>query len=115
MIILTTRHATERRRETRRDYSGFIFFATQHQVSEGTLKNFSRCGVFILSDISVEIGHRITIALPHTDDKRSGRIIWLAADGFGVALEESIEATAAPARLYHRISSKVIRLFRSDA
>jgi hypothetical protein len=112
---VNNRNDEDRRCEPRRNYSGFIFFAAHNRVSEGILQNFSRSGLFILSEIRVEIGDCITIALPYTDDKRSGRIVWRNPDGFGVALEGGLEATSTPSRLYHRISSRVIRLFRNTA
>ena len=101
-----------RRRETRRSYSGYIFFATPDHVYEGMLRNFSRTGLFIESSTNVKVGDSITIALPHFDDKRAGKIVWCNSTGFGVRLGALAGSPHQPATLYERISSRVIRLFR---
>ena len=110
-----TKKNSDRRREPRRDYSGYIFFATDQKVCEGVLKNFSRSGLFISSDTAVKVGDDITIALPYLDDKRIGRIVWCSHNGFGVKLAGASEDSVFPAKLYRRISSRVIRLFRNSA
>ena len=63
-------------------------------------------------DLAVKMGEEITIALPYLDDKRNGLIVWCNSDGFGVKLAQPHEETVSPARLYRRISSRVIGLFR---
>ena len=103
---------TDRRREPRRTYAGYIFFATRNGVCEGILKNFSRTGLYIESTAQVAVGDPITIALPKFDDKRPGEIVWHNADGFGVRLGSGTVAQQQPANLYQRISSSVFRLFR---
>ena len=110
-----TKKNSDRRRETRRNYSGYIFFATDQNVCEGMLRNFSRSGLFISCDTAVEVGDTITIALPFLDDKRIGRIVWRSHDGFGVKLAGPPEHSVSPVQLYHRISSRVVRLFRNSA
>lgn len=115
MTVLKIKNKSDRRREARRDYSGFIFFTTGKQVSEGVLKNFSRSGLHILSEIRVNVGDSISIALPYMDDKRIGQIVWRSRDGFGVKLRDTTETAVSPSRLYHRISSRVIQLFRTSA
>ena len=112
---LKIKNKSDRRREARRDYSGFIFFATDNHACEGVLKNFSRSGLHIQSDIGAAVGDRITIALPYLNDKRMGEIVWRSNDGFGVRLHNSPETVASASRLYHSISSRVIRLFRPSA
>ena len=107
-----TKKDSDRRRESRRNYAGHIFFASDQKVCEGELKNFSRSGLFISSDMTVKVGEEITIALPYLDDKRNGLIVWCNNDGFGVKLAQPHEETVSPARLYRRISSRVIGLFR---
>jgi hypothetical protein len=113
--VLKINNKSDRRREARRDYSGFILFATDKHVCEGILRNFSRSGIHIQSDIRVNIGDSITIALPYLDDKRIGQIVWRSSEGFGVKLRDTNEAAVSPSGLYHRISSRVIRLFRTNA
>ena len=104
----------DRRRETRRSYSGYIFFATPNHVYEGMLRNFSRTGLFIETSNSLKVGDRITIALPHFDDKRAGKIVWANRAGFGVRLGSLTSSSSQPQTLYKRISSQVIRLFRDN-
>lgn len=115
MTVLKTGKNSDRRRENRRDYSGFIFFATENHVHEGVLKNFSRFGLHIISDIGVKVGDCITIALPYMDDKRIGQVVWRNGGGFGVKLGGNPDIGVSPSRLYQRISSRVIRLFRTSA
>lgn len=106
---------TDRRGELRREYAGHILFAAANRVHEGTLKNFSRFGLFIESSLRVAVGDRITIALPHGDDKRTGRVVWRNPQGFGVSLLDPgspcrlDEPSAKPFR--KRISAGVGRLF----
>ena len=78
-------------------------------------KNFSRFGLHIRSDIGVKVGDSITLALPYMDDKRIGRVVWRGGGGFGVKLGGNPDIGVSASRLYQRISSRVVRLFRTGA
>jgi hypothetical protein len=97
-------------------FTWFLFLPCKPRdhVHEGLLKNFSRSGFFIESGTSVQVGDRVTIALPHFDDKRSGRIMWRSQSGFGVSLGSHAIFPRQPSLFYRRISSRVIRLFRNS-
>jgi len=79
----------ERRIDSRKAYSGHVFFATKSQLFEGFLKNFSQHGLFIKTHEMLILGEFITVALPYLDDKQSkvqGQILWQNHEGYGVEL-----------------------------
>jgi Tfp pilus assembly protein PilZ len=83
------RGSIEKRTDPRKPYSGHIFFSTKNRLYEGSLKNFSRDGLFIATSISRKVGEIITVALPYLEvnaAKRKGQIIWSNKEGFGVEL-----------------------------
>ena len=80
---------TERRIEKRHICSEDIFFATQNQLYEGKLKDYSRNGLFIRSREALSVGEMITVVDPHPrggNRKRKGQILWRNSEGFGVEL-----------------------------
>jgi hypothetical protein len=79
----------ERRIEKRHACSEPIFFATQNQLYEGQLKDYSRNGLFIKTREVLSVGEMITVVDPHpdgADKKRQGQILWKNQEGFGVEL-----------------------------
>jgi hypothetical protein len=91
MIAAQRIASVEKRSEPRKTYSGAIFFATKKGFYEGSLKNYSRNGLFISTRDMLPVGEVLTIALPYLDnnhntEKRSGQIMWSCKEGFGVEL-----------------------------
>ena len=79
----------ERRVEKRHACSEAIFFATNSQLYEGRLKDYSRTGLFIKTKEALPVGEMITVVDPHPDGgnrKRKGQILWTNKEGFGVEL-----------------------------
>ena len=79
----------ERRVGERQVCSQAIFFATQSQLYEGLLVNYSRNGLFIKTKEDLQIGLLITVVDPHPDGedkKRQGQIIWKDKKGIGIEL-----------------------------
>ena len=79
----------EKRIEPRKPYSGHIFFVTKDGLYEGSLKNYSRHGLFIATRVLLPVGELLAIALPYLDvkaSKRKGQILWSSKEGFGVEL-----------------------------
>ena len=79
----------EKRIKPRKPYTGHIFFATKNGVNEGRLKNYSRYGLFIETEVRLAVGEIITIALPYLNRKHTkyrGQIIWCNDEGFGIEL-----------------------------
>ena len=73
----------------RKSYSGHIFFSVRNRFAEGRLRDYSRSGLFIESEVSVSVGDIITIALPYLEGKHTkcrGQIIWRNKEGFGIEL-----------------------------
>ena len=89
MTDLQNKENIEKRTEPRKSYSGDTFFSAKNGVHEGSIKNFSKHGLFIATSISLPIGKLITVALPYLDahaDKCKGQIIWCNQEGFGIEL-----------------------------
>ena len=85
----TNKKGIERRTDSRKPYSGHIFFATKCQLFEGVLKNFSSHGLFIKTDEILILGDFITVALPYLSDKQGkvrGQILWRNHEEYGVEL-----------------------------
>jgi hypothetical protein len=79
----------EKRCETRKPYTGHIFYCRDNGIYEGRLKNYSRYGLYIESKDRPEVGEIISVALPFRDKahpKVKGRIRWSSWQGFGVEL-----------------------------
>jgi hypothetical protein len=97
MINSCKKESMERRNEPRKSYSGNIFFTTNSGFYEGSLKDYSRHGLFIATSISLPIGELITVALPYLEkkaDKCIGQIMWRNISGFGVELFRKRNGTA---------------------
>ena len=80
---------SERRIEKRHICSEDIFFATQNQLHEGKLKDYSRNGLFIKTKEALSVGEMVTVIDPHPsgdNKKRKGQILWRDSEGFGVEL-----------------------------
>jgi len=79
-----------RRKYERKNYSADIVFASNGRVLQGSLKDISIGGVFILTKHANLLceGEVVTISIPFTDGrkhvKRSGRILWKNSTGFAV-------------------------------
>ena len=79
----------EKRIHPRSLYSGYIFFATESQLFEGYLENFSQHGLFIKTSEILTLGDLITVALPYMEKKQSkvlGQILWQNREGYGIEL-----------------------------
>ena len=80
---------TEHRIEKRHNCSEDFFFATQYQLYEGKLKNYSRNGLFIQTKEALSVGEMLTVVDPNPNGdnkKRKGQILWRNSEGFGVEL-----------------------------
>ena len=89
MKILNSQKNIDKRMKLRKPYPSHIFFSTKRGLAEGRLKNYSRSGLFIESEVSVTVGEIITIALPYLNGKHTkcrGQIIWRNKEGFGIEL-----------------------------
>ena len=79
----------EKRTNPRQPYLGLIFFATADRYFEGTIKNFSRYGLFIETKVFLSTGDMITIPLPHIKRKHvkcRGQIRWCNENGYGIKI-----------------------------
>ena len=89
MKRLNSQKNIDKRMKLRKPYPCHIFFSTKSGFAEGRLKNYSRSGLFIESEVSVTVGEIITIALPYLNGKHTkcrGQIIWCNKEGFGIEL-----------------------------
>ena len=89
MKALKIEKNSERRIEKRHICSEDIFFATQNQLHEGKLKDYSRNGLFIKTKEALSVGEMVTVIDPHPsgdNKKRKGQILWRDSEGFGVEL-----------------------------
>jgi hypothetical protein len=79
--------ARDLRKHTRRPYDKFTLFTTQNGIFEGSIKNISSSGVFIMSKSTLKVGQTLTLVLPFKngkDVKVKGQIVWTNAEGFGI-------------------------------
>ncbi len=75
------------RKHTRRAYDQFTLFATQNGIFEGSIKNISSTGVFIMAQNTFKAGQTLTLVLPlknGKDVKVKGKIVWTNDEGFGL-------------------------------
>jgi len=88
MKISNKEKNSEKRDDSRIEYSGHIFFTTKDGFSEGDLINYSENGLFIRTSNILPVGSVITIALPYLDGhvKRQGQVVRANKNGFGVEL-----------------------------
>jgi hypothetical protein len=87
MRIFNTKAKRDERINQRKSYSGHILFVAKNGFNEGTLKDFSRSGLFIITKARLSVGEIITIAIPFVDNKDikvRGQILWRNKDGFGI-------------------------------
>ena len=79
---------SDKRKHSRKKFSGHIFFTTPEGFFEGDLINYSQNGLFIRTTNILMVGEIITFALPYSDDhaKRRGKVVWANESGFGVEL-----------------------------
>ena len=79
----------ELRKEPRKHFIGSIFYATEQQLYEGEVKNYSASGIFVKTRGKFFVGQTLNLALPYLkekDSKRLGAVIWKNTDGIGVEL-----------------------------
>ena len=79
----------DKRINSRRLYSGVIFFTAKNGLNEGRLKNYSRHGLFIETKARLHEGEIITVALPQLKGKNikcKGQIMWRNSKGFGIEM-----------------------------
>ena len=79
----------ELRKEPRKHFKGSIFYASEQQVYEGEVKNYSRSGIFVETRDKFFVGQTLNLALPYSkeeDSKRLGSVIWQSTEGIGVEL-----------------------------
>jgi Tfp pilus assembly protein PilZ len=79
----------EMRKEPRKFFNGSIFYATQQQLYEGEVKNYSSSGIFVKTRGRFFVGQELNLALPYSkekDTKRAGKVIWQNTEGIGVKL-----------------------------
>jgi Tfp pilus assembly protein PilZ len=82
----TSTHVQERRNFSRKVQSGSVFFATQKQLFEGELLNYSQGGLGIRVFEKFVEGENLIVALPFDDAtpaKCSARVVWCNGKGFG--------------------------------
>lgn len=75
------------RKHTRRPYDRFTLFTTQSGIFEGSIKNISSSGVFLMAKSPLEVGQILTLVLPFKngkDVKVKGQIVWTNDEGFGI-------------------------------
>ncbi|HUT44197.1 MAG TPA: PilZ domain-containing protein [Desulfobacterales bacterium] len=79
----------ELRKEPRKHFMGSIFYATEDQLHEGEVKNYSGSGIFVITSSKFFVGQTLNLALPYSKEensKRLGQVIWQDTEGIGVAL-----------------------------
>ena len=89
MRITNKKNNMNKRINQRRPYSVEIFFVGKNGFNEGWLKDFSRSGLFIITEASLCVGEIITIALPFLKGKKvkcRGQILRCTKEGFGIEL-----------------------------
>ncbi len=75
------------RKHPRRQYIQFTLFTSQSGVFEGSIKNISPSGVFIMAEKAFEVGQILTLVLPLKKGKQikaKGKIVWTNDEGFGL-------------------------------
>jgi hypothetical protein len=75
------------RKHPRRQYNQFTLFTSQSGVYEGSIKNISPSGVFLMSEKVFEEGQILTVVLPLKKGKQvkvKGKIVWTNDEGFGI-------------------------------
>jgi len=81
----------ELRKEPRKYFKGPIFYATEDQLYEGEVKNYSVSGIFVETRDKFFVGQTLNLALPFSkekDSKRLGSVIWQSPEGIGIELNK---------------------------
>jgi Tfp pilus assembly protein PilZ len=81
------KRAKNSRKHFRKPYKQSTMFSTQNGIFEGTTKNISSSGVFVMSKKTFEVGQTLTLALQYKDGKDvkiNGEIVWTNDEGFGL-------------------------------
>ena len=88
MKISNKEKNSDKRDDSRIEYSGHIFFITKDGFYEGDLTNYSKHGLFIRTSKILPVGVIVTLALPYLDGhvKRRGQVVRANRKGFGVEL-----------------------------
>ena len=79
--------AKDLRKHPRRPCNQSTLFAAQNGVFEGSIKNISTSGVFVMAKRAFEVGQIINLALPFKNGKEvkiRGQIVWTNDEGFGI-------------------------------
>ena len=82
-----TKRTKNSRKHPRKPYEQSTMFSTQNGIFEGTTKNISSAGVFVMSKNTLEVGQTLTLALQYKDGKNvkiNGEIVWTNEEGFGL-------------------------------
>jgi len=85
----------ELRKEPRKIFKGHIFFATEHQLYEGEVKNYSATGIFVKTSDRFFVGQEVTLALPYSKEKNTkclGEVVRQNREGIGVKLKSKKNA-----------------------
>ena len=80
----------ELRKEPRKHFIGSIFYATEQQLYEGEVKNYSASGIFVKTRGKFFVGQELNLALPYSkarNSKRLGEVVWKNKEGIGVELK----------------------------
>lgn len=80
----------ELRKEPRKHFKGSIFYASEHQLYEGEVKNYSASGIFVKTRGKFFVGQALNLALPYSKAKKSkrlGEVVWQNREGVGVKLK----------------------------
>ncbi len=81
----------ELRKEPRKHFKSSIFYATEQQLYEGEVKNYSASGVFVKTRGKFFVGQELNLALPYSkakNSKRLGEVVWKNREGVGVKLKK---------------------------
>jgi Tfp pilus assembly protein PilZ len=82
-----TKRTKKTRKHPRKPYKQSTMFSTQNGIFEGTTKDISSSGVFVMSKKAFEVGQTLTLALQYKDGKNvkiNGEIVWTNDEGFGL-------------------------------
>jgi Tfp pilus assembly protein PilZ len=82
-----TKKTKKLRKHPRKPYKQATMFSTENGIFEGTIKNISSCGVFIMSKKPFEVGQILTLARQYKNGehvKIKGQIVWTNDEGFGL-------------------------------
>ena len=82
-----TKRTKKSRKHPRKPYKQSTMFSTQNGIFEGTTKDISSSGVFVISKKAFEVGQTLTLALQYKDGKNvkiNGEIVWTNDEGFGL-------------------------------